>query len=283
MADTPTTQFSTPAQVSDATVKSGIMKAGLPLGKMIILSILAGAFIAFGAEASSVAAHNIGNVGLQRLVTGVVFPVGLIMIVMGSGELFTGNSLMVEALLSKEIGWKGLLRNWGIVWLGNLVGSLIIVVLCACTTQWGMSGDVLGAFTIKVAYGKAGMGVGKAFCAGILCNILVCMAVLLATAAKDIPGKMLGVFVPICAFVLSGFEHSVANMFYIPAGMVAAANPAYVAKAAELYGYSAAQIAQTLDVAGLLHNLIPVTLGNVVGGVAVGVAMWALYQYKKNA
>ncbi|MBQ6586400.1 MAG: formate/nitrite transporter family protein [Coriobacteriales bacterium] len=282
MADTPTIQVNTPAQVSDATVKSGIMKANLSLGKMCILAFLAGAFIAFGAEASSVAAHNVANVGLQRLVTGVVFPVGLIMIVLGSGELFTGNCLMVEALLSKEIGWKGLLRNWCVVWLGNLVGSLFIVLLVAGTTQWGMSSDILGAFTIKIAYGKATMGLGKAFCGGILCNILVCMAVLLATAAKDVTGKVLGVFIPICAFVLSGFEHSVANMFYIPAGMVAAANPAYAAKACELYGYTTTQL-QALDVAGLLHNLIPVTLGNIVGGVLVGAAMWALYQYKKQA
>jgi formate/nitrite transporter len=246
---------------------------------MFVLAILAGAFIAFGASASSLAMHSVTDVGLARLIAGCIFPAGLIMIVVVGGELFTGNCLMVEALCDKKITLPGWLRNLVFVYLGNLVGSLLIVGLVVLANQFAYTDGALGAKTIQIAVGKVNLPFWTAFGSGILCNILVCVAVLGAFAARDIAGKILAIFFPIMTFVLSGFEHCVANMYYIPAGIVAVANPAYASKASELYGFSAEKLA-TLDVMGFISNLIPVTLGNIVGGVAIGLAVYVAFRVK---
>lgn len=269
--------YDTPVEVCMATIDTGVTKANLPFLKMFLLAILAGAFIAFGAEASNVAMHNIANVGVARVVAGAVFPIGLIMIVTVAGELFTGNCLMVEALFERKIGLGKLLRNWGVVWVGNLVGALLIVFLVAATGQLDYTNGMLGALTIKIALGKEKLSFLAAFTSAILCNILVCVAVLIGTAAKDIIGKCVGIFIPIFAFVLSGFEHCVANMYYLPAGQLAAQNPLYAARAQELYGITPDQLA-SLNVGGFFHNLIPSTLGNIVGGALVGIAIWAIFK-----
>mgnify|MGYP001536284074 CR=1 FL=1 len=230
--------FNTPAEVIDNNMKAGEGKAHLPLGKMILLGIMAGAFIALGGATSSTAAHAIDNVGLARFVAGIIFPVGLMIIVFVGGELFTGNCLIV------------------------------------------MDGGLLGAYAIKVAVGKVGISPLKGITSGILCNILVCIAILMAAAATDIVGKVWAIFFPIMAFVVGGFEHCVANMFYIPVGMMAAQNPAYVAKAQEAYGLTAEQI-QGLTVLHSLNNFIPVTIGNILGGmVFVGIPCYFIYKKK---
>lgn len=257
--------FNTPAEVVDANIASGKVKANLPLVKMVLLGILAGIFIAIGGEASSLASHNIDNVGLARTITGAIFPVGLMMIVLVGGELFTGNTMIIMAVMDKQATVLQYVRNLVVVWFSNLVGSLIIVFLTFYSGQWNYTAGGLGAYTIKIAYGKVNLDFGTAFASGILCNILVCVAVLMAIAAKDIAGKIWAIFFPIFAFVISGFEHCVANMYYIPAGMIAATNPTYAAKAEELYGISADGLAK-LSMGGIIHNMIPVTLGNIVGG-----------------
>lgn len=262
-------------------MKGAVNKANLPLGRMILLGMLAGGFIALGANTSSVAAHGIADVGLARLVSGVIFPVGLMMIVFVGGELFTGNCLITMAVLDKRTTWAKLLRNLLLVYISNLAGSLILVALSALCGQWNYSGGGLGAYTIKVALGKAAIEPAAAVASGILCNILVCLAILMAGAARDITGKVWAIFFPICAFVVGGFEHCVANMYYIPAGIVAAANPQYAAKAEELYGIGAEQL-QSLTVLGSLRNFIPVTIGNIIGGaVFIGAAFWLLYKKEK--
>lgn len=271
--------FNTPAEVTSLTIKAGVAKARLPLLKMILLSILAGAFIAMGAVVSNVVAHDVSNIGLARLLAGLVFPVGLIGVVLCSGELFTGNCLMIEALMNRQFGVMPLVRNWVIVFIGNLVGSLIIVFIVSLTCQLGYTGGQLGAYTIKVAISKVALTPVQAFASGILCNILVCVAILLATSAKDITGKILGIFIPICTFVTCGFEHSVANMYYIPAGMFAALNPAYASKAMDVYGITAQQLA-SLDLLGFLGNLLPVTLGNIIGGAGLGVILYLVHRSK---
>ncbi|MBQ0042918.1 MAG: formate/nitrite transporter family protein [Lachnospiraceae bacterium] len=268
--------FNTPAEVVEANIASGKVKANLTLGKMILLGILAGIFIAIGGEASSLASHDIANVGLARTITGAIFPVGLMMIVLVGGELFTGNTMIVMAVMDKQATWLQYVRNLVVVWLSNLVGSLIIVVITFFSGQWNYTSGALGAYTIKIAYGKCNLDFGTAFSSGILCNILVCVAVLMAIAAKDIAGKIWGIFFPIFAFVISGFEHCVANMYYIPAGLIAMANPNYVAKAEELYGLTADKL-QSLSVGGMVQNMIPVTLGNIVGGaVFVGALLYVI-------
>lgn len=270
--------FNNPAEVIEANIKASEGKAALPAGKMILAGMFAGAFIAFGGAAGSTAAHNIADVGIGRALTGAIFPVGLMMVVLLGGELFTGNCLMVIAALEKRISWKKMFRNLVIVYFSNLAGALLITSLLALSGNLDYSGGLLGAYTIKVAVGKISISPIKGIASGILCNILVCAAVLMATAAKDVAGKVWAIFFPIMAFVTGGFEHCVANMFYIPAGMMAAMNPEYVMKAQEVYGISAEQVA-SLNVWGSLQNLLPVTLGNIIGGILlVGVPMFLIHR-----
>lgn len=265
--------FNSPAEVVDANIAAGKVKANLSLSKMILLGILAGFFIAIGGEASSLASHNIANVGLARTITGAIFPVGLMMIVLVGGELFTGNTMIVMAVMQKEVTWLQYARNLVVVFFSNLVGSLIIAYLTYFSGQWNYTDGALGAYTMKIALGKVNLSFGTAFASGILCNILVCVAVLMAISAKDIAGKILAIFFPVFAFVISGFEHCVANMYYIPAGLIAKTNPQYVEKAEELYGITADKL-NALTVGGMVKNMIPVTLGNIVGGaVFVGVLL----------
>jgi formate/nitrite transporter len=273
--------YNTPTEVVNITIDVGVAKATNSFAKLFLLGILAGAFIAFGASASSVAMHDISNVGIARLVAGCIFPVGLIMIVVVGGELFTGNCLMVEALCDKKITVLRWARNLSIVFISNLVGSLIVVLLITLAAQLNYTDGTLGAFTIKVASGKVGLSFLTAFTSGILCNVLVCVAVLAAFAARDIVGKVVAIFFPIMAFVLSGFEHCVANMYYIPAGILAAQNPAYATKATELYGITADKLDALNPLSFLLNNLVPVSLGNIVGGVVVGLAVYFCFRARR--
>ena len=274
--------FNSPAEAMAVNAKGAEGKATMTIGKMILLGLLAGAFIAFGSAVSSTAAHSITSVGVCRLVTGCFFPVGLMLIVVCGGELFTGNCLMGMAALNKQIKWSRLVRNLVIVWITNFIGSAFIAFCVYMSGNFNLSGGGLGAYTIKVALSKVNLTFGQGFFSGIVCNMLVCGAVLAAGAAKDIPGKLLACFFPICAFVTGGFEHVVANMYYIPAGIFAALNPDYVAKAQELYGYTAEQIAG-LNFGSMFANIGPVTLGNMVGGgIFMGVAYYIIYIRRKD-
>lgn len=271
------TPTNAPAQVTELMLAGMTGKSKLPVVKMFLLGILAGAFIAFGAEASSLAAHNVTQIGIQRLIMGCVFPVGLIMVVLLGTELFTGNCMMIAAVADKRVKFAMLLRNWVVVYLGNLVGAALIVLLVSATGQLGYSSNGLAVLTIKIAAAKTGLSFGAAFAGGILCNVLVCVAVLLAMASKSIIGKIMGIWFPIMAFVLSGFEHSVANMYYIPAGIFASMNPAYAAAAQEA-GVNMAN----LNALGFLGNIVPVTLGNIVGGAAIALVMWFCFGRNKE-
>lgn len=274
--------LNSPAEAIEANINGGVVKANLPLGKMILLGILAGAFIAIGGAASNVAVHSISDVGLARTLAGVIFPVGLIMIVLVGGELFTGNCLLIMGVLEKKVTWLQMVRNLVVVYFSNLVGALIIDAIIFFSGQYDYTGGLLGAYTIKVALAKATISPAKAFTSGIMCNILVCVAILTAAAAKDAAGKIWAIVFPILAFVVSGYEHCVANMYYIPAGMFAASNPEYVAKAEEVYGITAAQC-ESISVGGMINNLIPVTLGNMIGGmVFVGVLCYCIYRINWN-
>lgn len=257
----------TPSQVLEKIMQAGEARVLLPVLRCVLLGMMAGGFIAFGAGASSVAAHGVADTGLARLVTAAVFPVGLMMIVMIGGELFTGDCLMVAGVWDRRYSIGRMLRVLAIVWCSNLAGAILIAVLIGNSGIFSYSDGGLGAFLIKIAYGKCAMQPLTAVVSGILCNILVCSAVGMSTAAKDAIGKLMSVFFPIMAFVVAGWEHSVANMFYLPAGMIAAHNPQFIAKAEELYGLSAGQIYEQVNVAGFFHNILPVTLGNIVGAM----------------
>lgn len=256
----------TPLDIAESTIKSGVNKGNLPLIKMILLGIMAGAFIALGGVASNVAVHGIADVGLARTLAGAIFPVGLMLVVFTGSELFTGNCLMLTAVLDKKLKVIQMIKNLVIVYFSNLIGALIIDVLVFFSGQFNYSAGGLGAYTIKVALAKTTIDPSTAVVSGILCNILVCLAIIMAGAAKDVTGKILAIFFPIWAFVICGFEHCVANMFYIPAGILAATNSDYVQKANELYGITAEQCTALTHFNGI-ESFLFVTIGNIIGGM----------------
>ncbi len=269
--------INSPIEVVEGNIEGAVRKANLPKNKMILLGIMAGAFIALGGATSSTAAHAVSNVGLARMVSGAVFPIGLMMIVFVGGELFTGNCLIFMAVLQYKVSWKKFCNSLYIVYLSNFVGAFIIDLLVFYSGNLDYSGGGLGAYAIKVALGKVGIDFKAGIASGILCNILVCVAILMAQAAKDVAGKVWAIFFPIFAFVIGGFEHCVANMFYIPIGILAATNSTYAAKASELYGITAEQLA-SLNVLSAFRNLIPVTIGNIIGGaVCVGTICYVIH------
>ena len=257
-------------------------KAVKPFAKIFVAAIMAGMFIAFGGSSSNVAVFGIENVGLARTLAGCIFPVGLMLIVLVGGELFTGNCMMIGGVMTGRIKAMQMIRVLVTVYLGNLVGSLIVSFLAYYSGQWKYGAGALGAYTIKVAFGKLNLSFGTAVASGILCNILVCVAVLMASASKDSVGKIFGCFFPIWAFVIAGYEHCVANMYYIPAGIIAAMDPAFAQKAMELYGYTAEDLAMLNPVNMIVNNLIPVTIGNIIGGMLF-VAVPYVYLYNKKA
>ena len=251
--------FNTPQEVVQANMNGAVKKATTSKKKVFFMGIMAGVCIALGAQSSNVAMHDIANVGLARLVAGCVFPVGLMMIVFIGGELFTGDCMMTMACIKKKISVAALIRTLVIVYIGNMVGAVALAYLVYLSGQYNYTSGALGAFTIKVALGKVSLSFLPALISGILCNILVCAAVLMASTAKDIAGKSLAIFFPIMAFVVSGFEHCVAGIF-------ASMNPDYVAKAKELYGITGSQIAALNWGNFFTVNLLPVTIGNIIGG-----------------
>lgn len=273
--------FQTITEVIEQNIRNGIKKTNLTTKKLILLGIAAGFFIGIGAEASSLAMHGISNVGLARTVAGAVFPIGLMLIVLLGGELFTGNCLISMAVYDKKAKLKGMIRNLTIVYISNFIGAALMAWMINNCSQLNFSDGGAGAFTIKVALGKVGIDPMQAIVSGILCNVLVCLAIFMAATAKDVAGKCIAIFFPIFVFVISGFEHCVANMYYIPAGIFAAHNPLYVAKATELYGITAEQLSG-LNFGTMFSNLVPVTIGNVIGGmVFVGLLYWYLYRKKE--
>jgi len=275
------TGFLTPVQVTEASVQVGLHKATLPLGKLFLLGILAGVYIGFGAHLATVVGTGVcPYYGLKKLLMGAAFSVGLMLVVIPGAELFTGNNLLSVALSCRQIKFKALLRNWTVVYLGNLAGSLLLVLIVAFSS--GLLDGEVGATALKIAAAKtdpfqASGGLSHNymfFFRAIGCNWLVCLAVVMATASKDIVSKIFSCFFPLMAFVSSGFEHCVANMYFIPAGIIVKRFP----EAVELSGLSGGQL-ETLNWSTMWsHNLVAVTLGNIVGGaIFVGMAYYYAY------
>lgn len=274
--------FLSPKEAVDAYRAATIAKSKTPAVKFFGKSILAGMMIGMGAAAGNVAAHDIANVGMSRVAAAVVFPVGLMMVIFMGAELFTGDCLMAMGLPEKDISLWQFIKSLILVFLGNLVGGTALTALVAASGQLDYSAGKLGAYTIKVALGKAMISPEKALASGILCNILVSAAVLMAMCAKDAAGKILVSFFVIMLFVTSGYEHCVANMYYITAGIIAKANPVYAAAAEEFYGIGAEQLASLNVVNMAVKNLLPVTIGNIIGGsFCVALPMYYLNRVKK--
>ena len=269
--------YSSPSEIADSAISIGVRKANLSTPAKFLLGILAGAFIAFGAQAANLVTHTMTDSASAKLTAGLIFPAGLIMVIMAGAELFTGNCLMIISLAERRITLAKLLWSWLVVYAGNLFGSLIVAWLVSLSGQWNLTGGLLGGLTVKTAAAKVSLSFTEAITLGILCNWLVCLAVWMSFGAKDGVSKAACIFFPVWVFIASGFEHSIANMYYIPAGILAKSNPSYVSRALEI-GASQTGIDSLNVVRMFTRNLIPVTIGNIIGGcMFVGLAYWFVY------
>ncbi|MHC4156594.1 MAG: formate/nitrite family transporter [Planctomycetota bacterium] len=264
-----------PSQMAARVEKAGIVKGNLDFLSTFTLAVMAGAFIAFGAVLYTYVIHDSAlSAGLTKLIGGLVFCLGLILVIVAGAELFTGNNLIVMAYVSRKVTLEQLLRNWGIVFAGNLVGSLGVVLVMWMTGQWTGGGSAVGAKALMIADAKVNLTFWQALSRGTLCNVLVCLAVWLCFSGRSVTDKILAIIFPITAFVALGFEHSVANMYFIPAGLVLKQSP-QVLKAA---GVTLADLPRLTIPGFLINNLLPVTIGNIVGGgFLVAAVYWFVY------
>jgi formate transporter len=268
-----------PADMALKAEQIGVKKAHLhPLG-MFVLAVLAGAFIALGAVFATTTVAGAGGVlpyGITRLLSGVVFSLGLILVIVGGAELFTGNNLIIMAWASRKVSTGLLLKNWAIVYLGNFVGAVGTAALVFVAGQYAFGQGAVGAAALSAANAKVSLGFGQALALGILCNGLVCLAVWLTFSARTTTDRILAIVPPIAAFVAAGFEHSIANMYFVPVALfIKAGAPA--AFWADI-GRTAADYAALTWGGFFFNNLLPVTLGNIIGGtLLVGVVYWFVY------
>ncbi len=269
-----------PAEMAVRAEYIGVRKAETPALTTFILAILAGAFIALGAVFATTTAAGTSGVlpyGVAKLLTGFVFCLGLVLVVVGGAELFTGNNLIVMAWASRKVSTAALLRNWVIVYLGNFVGSFGTAILVFLSKQYTFGDGAVGGTALGIAKAKLGLAPIQAVALGILCNILVCLAVWLTFSARSTLDKIAAIIFPITAFVAAGFEHSVANMYFVPMGLlIKSLDPDFATTL-------------TLNVDGLtwggflLNNLLPVTIGNIIGGsLFVAAVYWTIFLRRRE-
>jgi formate transporter len=264
-----------PADVARKAETVGVAKAAMPAVDLFVLAVLAGAFIGLGAVFATTVATGAGGMpyGVGRLLIGVAFSLGLILVVVAGAELFTGNNLIVMAWASRRVSTLHLLRNWSIVYAGNFIGAFATAVLVWLGKQYTFGSGEVGATALTIATTKTGLGFGQAVVLGALCNALVCLAIWLTYGARTTADKILAIVPPIAAFVAVGFEHSVANMYFIPAGLLIERDTSWL--------HATAGVPDTSGLtwsAFLVDNLIPVTIGNVIGGgLMVGAVYWFVY------
>jgi len=258
----------------------GVKKANLDFWSMFALAVLAGAFIGLGAEFFTLVITDSGlGFGLNKLVGGLVFSLGLILVIVAGAELFTGNNLIVMAWVSGKLTLGQVMRNWIIVYFGNLVGSLGTVILMYLTRQWTFAGYRVGATMLNIANAKVNLTFTEGVARGILCNVLVCLAVWLCLSGRSVVDKIVAILFPITAFVASGFEHSIANMYFIPMGLLLKDNPQVVMAAGKVTSDLV-----NLNLQGFVGNLVSVTTGNVFGGgFMVAAAYWFIYRRPREA
>ncbi|MGM0688754.1 MAG: formate/nitrite transporter family protein [Bacillota bacterium] len=274
-AATPVLSCDPPQEIAKTVVGVAEKKTATAATSLIMLAILAGAYIALGAVMFTIITNDlsvyIGD-GLSRLVGGISFSLGLILVILGGAELFTGNNLLAAGYLDKKVSGKQVLSNWLWVYLFNFVGALIVVALFYYSGIWKANDGGIAMRVVNIAYAKTSLTWSEAFFRGILCNWLVCMAVWLSLAGKDAISKILAIMIPITAFVAAGFEHSIANMYFVPMGIL-------IKNADTIQGLLSPAVLQSISwQAFVINNLIPVTIGNIIGGVVfVAVAYWTCY------
>ena len=275
MSDRITLDAIPPPEMAERMEDVGVKKAYLGFWSLFALAVLAGAFIGLGAEFSTLVVTDSGlGFGLNKLLGGLVFSLGLILVVIAGAELFTGNNLIVMAWVSGKLTLGQVVRNWIIVYFGNLVGSLFTVLLVYLTRQWTFADYHVGATALNIATAKVNLSFAEGLARGILCNALVCLAVWLCLSGRSVTDKILAIVFPITAFVASGFEHSIANMYFIPMGLLLKGEPQVVAAAGKVAGDLV-----NLNLQGLVGNLVSVTTGNIFGGgFMVAVVYWFIYR-----
>jgi formate/nitrite transporter len=265
-----------PPDVARRAEAVGVSKVAMPFGSLAVLAVLAGAFISLGAVFSTVVTAGGGMApGVARLLGGLVFSLGLVLVVVAGAELFTGNTLVVMATASRRVRVRALLRNWSIVYVGNLAGALLTTLGLVWSGIYERGDGAIGVRALDIAAAKTSLGASQALLLGVFANTLVCLAVWLSLSARSVTDKILAVVFPITAFVAAGFEHSIANMYFIPAGLFvrAWAPDSFWATT----GTSAGDYA-SVTWPNFVANLIPVTMGNIVGGaVLVGLVYWFVY------
>jgi formate/nitrite transporter len=266
----------TPLEIELEIESIGQKKSELNFAVMFVLALLAGVYVGFGGALATLVSHDLApyvGVGFAKIIAGAVFSIGLILVILGGAELFTGNNLLVMPLFSGKVKFKRVARNWGLVYLGNLAGSLLLVGLIYVSGYWKVNGSLVGAAALETAVYKVNLSFLESFIKGILANWLVCLAVWLSLAARDLIGKVIGIAFPIAAFVAMGFEHSVANMYFIPLGLLLMGEGSVLAAA------GAIDLSNLTWGSFFVNNLLPVTLGNIVGGVFfVGFLYWFAYR-----
>ncbi len=273
-----------PAEMAAKGETVGVNKAHMSVEKTFALAILAGAFIGLGAIFATTVLAGTGGMlpfGVQRLLAGLVFTLGLILVIVGGAELFTGNNLITMAWANNKVGTGLMVKNWIIVWIGNLVGSLLTVVIMYFGAQYMFGNGAIGATALAIANGKVQLGFVQAVALGIMCNAMVCMAVWLCFSARTTTDRILAIIPPISGFVAAGFEHSVANMSFIPIGLFIkdGAPDAFWT----LIKKTPADFPALTWGSFFVNNLIPVTIGNIIGGgVMVGLAYWFIYLRDKK-
>lgn len=254
----------------------GVRKANTPTVKLLMLSMLSGAFISLGAIFCTVVLAGSADMpyGIARVSAGVVFSLGLILVILGGAELFTGNNLIVMAWASGKVKTRAVLKNWVYVYLGNFIGSILTALLMVIAKQYTFGGGLVGQTALNIATAKVGLGFFQAIALGTLCNGLVCLAVWLTYSGRSATDKILSIIFPISAFVAAGFEHSVANMYFIPYGLfIKIFDPAFVAALGDKVN-----LGRLTWTSFFINNLLPVTIGNILGGaVLVGAVYWLVY------
>ena len=278
MANNLTLDAHPPLEMAERMESVGVKKATMDPWSMFALAVLAGSFIGLGAEFFTLVITDSGlSFGMNKLVGGLVFCLGLILVVVAGAELFTGNNLIVMAWVGNKLTLGQVMRNWIIVYLGNLVGSLATVIFMYFTRQWMFSDYHVGATALNIANAKVNLPFSVALSRGILCNALVCLAVWLTLSGRSVTDKILAILFPITAFVASGFEHSIANMYFIPMGLLLKGEPQVV----EAAGRVTADLVN-LNAHGFVNNLIAVTTGNIFGGgFLVAAVYWFIYRRPK--
>jgi formate/nitrite transporter len=270
-----------PAEIARLVESKGVSKANAPTLTTLALAVLAGAFIALGGVFSTIiGSHSALGFGPTRLLMGVGFSLGLILVVIAGAELFTGNNLVVMSWVSRHITLGQLLRNWAIVYVGNFIGTLSIVFMVYLGGWWQQDAAHVGATALVIAHAKARLSFVEAFMLAILANALVCLAVWLASGGRTLSDKVIAIVFPISAFVAGGFEHSIANMYFIPLGLILARHGDVL----QLSQLTVQQIS-SLTLPSFLRNLLAATLGNIIGGgLLVGLVYWFIYlrEQKEN-